>query len=98
MSLLTLCFNAQEKYDNPRMFRRAVAYEAGHVRQTITLHGEIVLSPLSYSYDELPDEHEFTIEFGKAMAVCQKMMHDIGELELRDEVNKYANAHFGVTL
>jgi hypothetical protein len=96
LALLEMCFLNQEKYANFRMFRRAVALEAGHVEQLITLDGEVQLIPLSYSYDEIPDENEFTEKFGAAMTVCARMMHNIGIPELEAEVSKYADQHYGL--
>ena len=97
MSLLELCFQNQDTYTDAQMFRRAIALEAGHVRIVIDLHGESHIIPLAYSYDEIPDEDDFTVAFGKAMAVCQRLMHNIGASELEGEVSKYAAAHYGIT-
>lgn len=96
MALMDLTFQNQEKYTDFRMFRRAVALEAGHVDTVITLDGEVHLVPLSYSYDELPDEHEFTKEFGAAMNVCSKILGGLGLGELQGEVSKYAVEHYGL--
>lgn len=96
MCLLELAFDNQDAFTNFKMFRRAVALEAGHVEQVITLDGEIRLVPLSYSYDELPDETEFTEKFGQAMAVCQKIMHDVGMDELEAEISRYASDRYGI--
>lgn len=95
MALLDLTFQNQDKYTDFKMFRRAVALAAGHVEQMITLDGEVQLIPLSYSYDELPDEVEFTEKFGAAMTVCAHMMHDMGIAELEAEVSRYADEHYG---
>lgn len=95
MALLDLTFQNQDKYTDFKMFRRAVALAAGHVEQMITLDGEIQLIPLSYSYDELPDEIEFTEKFGAAMTVCAHMMNDIGIPELAAEVSRYADERYG---
>jgi len=91
MALLELTFNNQEQYDNERMFRRAVALEAGFVDTIITLDGEVHLIPKSYSYDELPDEDDFTKEFGAAMTVCARILR-MAAPELEHEVSKYAVA------
>lgn len=96
MALLETTFQNQERYDNERMFRRAVALEAGHVEQTITLDGETHLTPLAYSYDEIPDEDEFTKAFGEAMAVCGKILHNANLRELEAEVMRYALQHYGI--
>lgn len=97
MALLNLTYSNQETYTDPRMFRRAVALEAGHVEQLITLHGEPVLIPLSYSYAEIPDEDEFTERFGQAMAVCARYLHETGIEHLAAEVDKYAFDKYGIT-
>lgn len=96
MALLDLTFQSQDKYTVPRMFRRAVALEAGHVEQLITLDGEVRLIPLAYSYDEIPDEDNFTEAFGHAMAVCAKMLHDMKRDDLATEVARYASERYGV--
>lgn len=96
MVLLEKTFQNQEKYDNEQMFRRAIALEAGHVEQTITLDGEVHLTPLSYSYDEIPDEADFVKAFAEAMAVCARILHGANVQELKDEVLKYAAEHYGV--
>lgn len=96
MALLEKTFQNQERYVNERMFRRAVALEAGHVEQTITLDGETHLTPLAYSYDEIPDENDFTKAFGEAMAVCGKILHNMNLGELEAEVTRYAAEHYGV--
>lgn len=96
MALMDLTFQNQEKYTNFKMFRRAVALEAGHVDQIITLDGETHLVPLSYDYDTIPDEQDFTVEFGKAMAVCCKILGDIGADDLEAEVSRYASFHYGM--
>jgi hypothetical protein len=95
LALLDLCFQSQDKYTDFRKFRRAVAMEAGHVEEFITLDGELHLIPLSYSYDEIPEEDKFTEEFGRAMTVCAHLMHDIGIPELEAEVSRYADEHYG---
>ncbi len=91
IKLLELTFNNQEQYTSERMFRRAVALEAGFVDTIITLDGEVHLIPKSYSYDELPDEDDFTKEFGAAMTVCARILR-MAAPELEHEVSKYAVA------
>lgn len=95
LALLDLTFQNQDKYTDFKMFRRAVALAAGHVEQVITLDGECQLVPLSYSYDELPDEIEFTEKFAAAMTVCAHLMHDMGIPELEAEVSRYADERYG---
>lgn len=94
MSLLELTFMNQSKYTNDWAFRTAVALEAGHVREFITLDGEIHLVPMRYSYDDIPDEKDFTDAFAKAMTVCAGILK-IEAPELEEEVSKYADQHYG---
>jgi hypothetical protein len=95
MALLDLTFENQSVYKDDWAFRTAVALEAGHVRQIVTLDGELHLVPLRYSYDDIPDEQDFTKEFAKAMTVCARIlrMNDLQELEA--EVARYADEHYG---
>jgi hypothetical protein len=95
MALLDLTYQNQDDYTNEKMFRRAVALQAGHVDQVITLDGKTVLVPLSYSYDEIPDEQDFAEAFGKAMTVCAHILHDMDLGELEAEVSRYADEHYG---
>jgi len=97
MALMELTFMNQEKYKDARMFRRAVALEAGHVEEFVTLDGEIHLIPLSYSYDDIPDEQNFTVAFGAAMTVCCRILGDLGRDELEAEVSRYANENYGMS-
>ena len=92
-ALLQMTFENQEQHKDFWSFRTAVALKAGHVRACVTLDGEIVLIPLRYSYDDLPDEGDFTVEFGKAMRICADIlrMNDLEELEA--EVARYAENH-----
>lgn len=83
----------QEAYTDAKMFRRAVALEAGFVDVVISLDGETKFVPKSYSYEELPDEEEFTKEFGKAMAVCAAILHHTCA-DLEDEVSRYASEQY----
>lgn len=95
MALLDLTFQNQETYTDDWSFRTAVALEAGHVKQFVNLDGEICFVPLRYSYDDIPDEQDFTVAFGAAMTVCARIlkMQDMGELEA--EVSRYADDHYG---
>jgi hypothetical protein len=72
-----------------------VALEARHVKEFVTLDGERHLVPLRYSYDDIPDEQDFTAAFGAAMTVCARIlkMNDLRELEA--EVSRYADEHYG---
>jgi len=95
MSLLTITFENQEKHTDPQSFRRAIAFEAGHVREFQTLDGEILKVPLAYSYDELPDESDFDKAFAAAMDVCARILHGMDREELAREVERYADEHYG---
>ncbi|MCC7463318.1 MAG: DUF1367 family protein [Gammaproteobacteria bacterium] len=94
MALLSLTFQNQDKYASFEHFRKAVAIEAGHVEELITLQGEVLLQPKSISYDAL-DEVEFTKVFGAMMTVCCRILGDIGADELEAEVSRYADQHYG---
>jgi hypothetical protein len=96
MALMEVTFANQERYTNARMFRRAVALQAGHVEQFITLDGEVRLIPLAYSYDEIPDEDDFTVKFAEAMAVCANILHSMNLRDLEAEVSRYASERYGV--
>jgi hypothetical protein len=95
MALMDLTFQNQERYTDDWEFRTAVALEAKHVRTYVTLDGEIQMVPLRYSYDDIPDENEFTEAFAKAMTVCARIlkMEDLAELEA--QVALYADEHYG---
>lgn len=93
MALLTLTFQNQERYTNFDMFRKAVAIEAGHVTEVITLDGEVTFEAGSLSYDAL-DEVEFTKVFGAMMTVCCKILGMTAPI-LEAEVSKYADENYG---
>jgi hypothetical protein len=95
LCLLEKTFENQERYANDQDFRRAVAYAAGHVREFMTMDGEVLRYPLSYSYDELPDEDDFTKAFGAAMTVCASILR-MAAPELEEEVSRYANENYGI--
>jgi hypothetical protein len=93
MALLTLTFQNQERYTSFDMFRKAVAIEAGHVTEVITLDGEVTFEAGSLSYDTL-DEIEFTKVFGAMMTVCCKILGMTAPI-LEAEVSKYADENYG---
>lgn len=95
MALVEMTFMNQDVYKDEWSFRSAVALEAGHVKQFVTLDGELHMVPLRYSYDDIPDEQDFTKAFGAAMTVCARIlkMNDLDELEA--EVSRYADEHYG---
>lgn len=95
MALLDLTFQNQDTYTDDWAFRTAVALEAGHVKQFVNLDGEVCFVPLRYSYDDIPDEQDFVKEFGAAMTVCAKILHDMDLGELEAEVSRYADEHYG---
>ena len=95
MSLIELTFANQSTYTDDWQFRTAIALEAGHVRQFVTLDGELHLVPMRYSYDDIPDENDFTKEFAKAMTVCARILK-LEAPELEEEVAKYAEQHYGL--
>ena len=95
MALMDMTFENQDTYTDDWAFRSAVALEAGHVRQFVTLDGELHLIPLRYSYDDIPDEQDFAIAFAKAMTVCARILHMNDLQELEAEVSRYADEHYG---
>lgn len=88
-------FPNQERYANEKDFRRAVAYAAGHVEEFMSMDGEIVRSPLPYDYEHLPDEDDFTKEFGRAMSVCAAILR-VAAPELEEHVSRYAGENYNV--
>jgi hypothetical protein len=95
MALLDLTFQNQETYTDDWAFRTAVALEAGHVKEFVNLDGEICFAPMRYSYDDIPDEQDFTRQFGAAMRVCARILHNMDLEELEAEVGRYADEHYG---
>lgn len=95
MCLLDKTFENQHSYASDREFRRAVADAAGWVDEYRTIDGEVKRVAKSYSYDELPDEDDFTLEFGKAMAVCAAILQ-LTRPELEEEVSRYASDQFHI--
>jgi hypothetical protein len=95
MCLLEKTYENQSVYTSDKMFRRAVAREAGPVEELITLDGEVLKIPLSYSYDEIPDEDDFTKAFGAAMTVCASILRVTAPF-LEEEISRYADEHYGI--
>jgi hypothetical protein len=95
MCLLEKTFENQSKYLSDRSFRRAVALAAGHVEELMTLEGEILLTPLPYDYENLPDEDDFTKAFGAAMTVCAAIV-SLTAPDLEEEIARYANEQYGI--
>lgn len=95
MALLDLTFQNQDEYTNERAFRRAVALKAGHAEQFTALDGTSHFVPLSYSYEEIPDEAEFDGAFHAAMVVCAEILHNMNLADLEAEVGRHADEHFG---
>ena len=95
MALLNLTYENQERYTSFDVFRKAVAYAAGHVIEYPSLDGEIIREADSLSYDRL-DEVEFTQVAGAMMAVCAHILGDMDLAELEAEVSRYADEHYGM--
>lgn len=95
MALLQLTFQNQERYTDPRAFRREVARQAGHVEEHVTADGEVIEIPLSYDFDTVPDQVEFHQKFARAMSVCANMMHGLGVEELEAELSRYCDDMYG---
>jgi hypothetical protein len=90
LCLLEMTFDNQERYTDDKAFRRAIAYEAGHVEEFMAFDGEIVRQALPYDYEHLPDEDDFTKEFGKAMTVCASILRMTAP-DLEAEVDRFAS-------
>lgn len=93
-SLLTLTFENQERFTNFTIFRKAVAFAAGHVVEYPSIDGEIIREAGSLSYDSL-DEVTFTKVSGAMMTICAQIL-DMEESALAGEVSKYADQTYGV--
>lgn len=93
-SLLSLTFENQDRFDNFEIFRKAVAFAAGHVIEYPSVDGEIIREPASISYDSL-DEVQFTKVAAEMMTVCAHLLHDIGLPELEEQVAIYADQKYG---
>jgi hypothetical protein len=94
MSLLTLTFENQERYTNFNVFRKAVAYAAGHIVEYPSLDGEIIREADSLSYDRL-DEIDFTKVAAAMMTVCAHLLGDMNLNELEAEVSRYCDDKYG---
>jgi hypothetical protein len=95
MALLNLTFENQERYTSFDVFRKAVAYAAGHVIEYPSLDGDVIREADSLSYDRL-DEIEFTQVSGAMMTVCAHILGDMDLKELEAEVSRYADEHYGM--
>lgn len=95
LSLLSLTYENQDRYTNFEVFRKAVAFAAGHVNEWTSLDGEIVREAASISYDAL-DEISFTAVAGAMMTVCAHILGDMGVHELEAEVSKYCDEKYGM--
>jgi hypothetical protein len=94
MSLLTLTYENQERFDNFTNFRKAVAYAAGHIVEYPSLDGEIIREADSLSYERL-DELAFTKVSSAMMTVCAHILGDLGIEELEAEVSRYCDEKYG---
>lgn len=94
MSLLTLTYENQERFTNFEIFRKAVAYAAGHVIEYPSIDGELIREADSISYDRL-DEVDFTRVAGAMMTVCAHILGDMGIHELEAEVSRYCDEKYG---
>ncbi len=94
-ALLQLTYqNLPERYaelwPTDRAFRRGLAEAIGHVDTYTTKDGEIKEVPLSLSYDDVPDEVDFTQLTARMMSVCAELL-GIDEPELANEVAQFAD-------
>lgn len=92
-ALLSLTFANQDVYTDARKFRRALAWEVGHVDEVMLSSGEVVKFPRSLSYDDV-DQVEFQVLFPKLMTVCAHLLHDMNLQELEAEVSRYADENY----
>lgn len=95
MALLNLTYENQERYQSFDVFRKAVAFAAGHVNEYPSIDGEIICEAGSLSYDAL-DEVQFTAVMTAMMTVCAHILNDMDEAELAAQVAIYADQHYGV--
>lgn len=93
-ALLGLTFDNQERYTNFDKFRKAVALEAGHTEELISIDGVLTILPRSLSYDEL-DEIEFSEVMPRLMTVCANILGGMDLRELEAQVALYADEHWG---
>jgi hypothetical protein len=94
MVLLELTYvNLPERYltlwPTAKAFRRGLAKAIGHVEQYATADGEIHEIPLSLSYDDLPDEADFSGIAEMMFGVCAGLL-GIEAPELAAEVARHA--------
>lgn len=92
-ALLSLTFANQDVYTDARKFRRALAWEVGHVDEMMLPTGEVVKFPRSLSFDDV-DQVEFQVLFPKLMTVCAHLLHDMNLQELEVEVARYADENY----
>lgn len=92
-ALLSLTFANQDVYTDARKFRRALAWEVGHVDEVMLQSGEIVKFPRSLSYDDV-DQVEFQVLFPKLMTVCSHLLRGMDLKELESEVARYADENY----
>lgn len=92
MSLLMLTFDNQDRYTEAQMFRRAVAYAAGYVREYVTLDGEARIEARSLAYDDTSEDEAREV-FPRLMSVCAGILRT-PEPDLAREVEMYAAERF----
>lgn len=93
-ALLALTYsNLPDRYrsiwPDARAFRRGLADAVGHHSEYVTKDGEIRKFPRSLSYDDMPDEGEFSEIAARMMAVCSELI-GVAEPELAAQVEQYA--------
>jgi len=96
LALLSLTYENQERYTNFEVFRKAVAFAAGHVNEYPSIDGEIIREAASISYDAL-DEVQFTAVSAAMMTVCAHLLGDMGIHELEAEVSRYCDEKYGMS-
>lgn len=100
MALISLTYETlpekyQQLWPTPKKFRRMLADAIGHTDEYVTRDGEVRSTPLSLSYDDIPDDVEFGRIFGAMMTVCAHLLGIENLHELEAEVSLYADSHYG---
>jgi hypothetical protein len=80
----------KELWPTDKKFRRGMADAVGHVEQYCTVDGEVKTIPLSLSYDDLPDEVDFSEIVSLIFGVCAHIL-GMDQPGLVAEVARHAN-------
>lgn len=99
MALLQMTYenlpdNYEERWPTFEQFRKAVARQAGHIKEYLTVDGEIVQEAASLSYDEL-DELAFSKVMPRMIDVCCALV-GLTAPEIEAELSRYASDRYGM--